>query len=231
VLRFFAWMGGAMFVVSLSYCAYFYVVLLGRPVVSDGPAWPVRDAVVDVALFSVFALHHSLAARTGVKRALARLVPATAERTLYVWISSLLLLAVCALWRPLPGAVYEAEGAVWWLLVGVQGLGVALTWRASAVMDSLELAGIRQALGQAPPSRLRIVGPFRFVRHPIYLGWILMVFGAPTMTMSRLVFAAVSSAYLVSAIPWEERSLVEAFGDPYRAYQRQVRWRLLPGIY
>jgi methanethiol S-methyltransferase len=149
----------------------------------------------------------------------------------YVWVSSLLLLGVCLLWRPLPGVVYAAEGVMKWLLMGVQGLGVLLTWRGAAAVDPLELAGIRQARGEPSGAGLRIVGPFRFVRHPIYLGWILMVFGAPLMTTNRLVFAAVSSAYLISAIPWEEKSLVEAFGDPYRAYQRQVRWRLVPGLY
>ena len=69
------------------------------------------------------------------------------------------------------------------------------------------------------------------VRHPIYLGWILIVFGSPLMTMSRLLFATISSAYLIVAIPWEERSLVEAFGDRYRTYQKQVRWRLLPWLW
>ena len=77
----------------------------------------------------------------------------------------------------------------------------------------------------------KVAGPFGLVRHPIYLGWILIVFGAPLMTMSRLLFAVISSAYLVLAIPWEEASLVEAFGERYRAYQRQVRWRLVPGVW
>jgi protein-S-isoprenylcysteine O-methyltransferase Ste14 len=69
------------------------------------------------------------------------------------------------------------------------------------------------------------------VRHPIYLGWILLVFGAPLMTMSRLVMAVVSSAYLVMAIPWEERSLIESFGDRYREYQRRVTSRLIPYVW
>jgi len=69
------------------------------------------------------------------------------------------------------------------------------------------------------------------VRHPIYLGWMLVVFGAPTMTTNRMLFAAVSSCYLLVAIPWEERSLVAEFGEAYRAYRRQVRWRILPGVW
>jgi protein-S-isoprenylcysteine O-methyltransferase Ste14 len=230
VLRLLAWTGGVLFVLSLSYCAYFYAVPLGRPAPDAGGA-PLRDTAVNVALFTLFALHHSVFARPAVKRALSRVIPARAERTVYIWISSLLLLGVCWLWRDLPGVLYEARAGWRWLLMGAQGLGLLLVWRGAAVMDPLELAGISQAGGDTRPARLRFSGPFRLVRHPIYLGWMLMVFGAPTMTVNRLVFAAVSSAYLVSAIPWEEKSLVAAFGDLYRAYQRQVRWRLLPGIY
>ena len=69
------------------------------------------------------------------------------------------------------------------------------------------------------------------MRHPIYLGWFLIVFGGPDMTWTRLEFAVVSSAYLVLAVPFEERSLVQAFGDTYRAYQRQVRWRIVPWVW
>jgi protein-S-isoprenylcysteine O-methyltransferase Ste14 len=99
------------------------------------------------------------------------------------------------------------------------------------VIDPLELAGIRQATGQVAAASLKIVGPFRVVRHPIYLGWMLLVFATPTMTAGRLVFAVISSLYLILAIPWEESSLVVGHGDRYREYQRQVRWRVLPGVW
>jgi len=78
---------------------------------------------------------------------------------------------------------------------------------------------------------LEVGGPYRYVRHPIYLGWVLLVFAAPTMPMGRLLFAAVSTLYLVVAVPFEERSLVAEFGPAYRDYQRQVRWRLVPGLW
>ena len=77
----------------------------------------------------------------------------------------------------------------------------------------------------------RVVGPYHWVRHPIYLGWLLIVFGVPHMTATRLTFAVISSVYLVVAIPFEERSLVEIFGDEYRRYQQVVRWRLIPGVW
>jgi len=99
------------------------------------------------------------------------------------------------------------------------------------VIDGLQLAGIRQALGNSISERFKVVGPYRLVRHPIYLGWMLMVFAVPDMTWTRFVFAAVSSAYLIVAIPFEERSLVAVFGDEYVEYQRRVRWRVLPGLW
>ena len=224
-----AWLGGVLFVGSLGYFAYFYAVVLGRPALDGAPS--AQAVFWNVSLFMVFALHHSAMARTGAKRWLSGHLPAGAERTTYVWIASLLWLAVCVFWQPLPGVVYTADGPLRWLLHGVQLAGVVLTWRGATVIDPLELAGIRQARGDRRTATFAVVGPFRLVRHPIYLGWILVVFGAPTMTTNRMVFAAVSSCYLLVAIPWEERSLVADFGEAYRAYRRQVRWRILPGVW
>jgi protein-S-isoprenylcysteine O-methyltransferase Ste14 len=121
----------------------------------------------------------------------------------------------------------------WWQLPFwvMQALGAGIIVGAARVMDPLELSGIRQAAGQAATGSLKIVGPFRIVRHPIYFGWMLLVFGTPTMTANRLLFAVISSLYLILAIPWEESSLVEGHGDRYRDYQRLVRWRVIPGIW
>lgn len=224
------WLGGALFAASLGLCVYFYVIVLGTPAQTSIGS-PARAILVNVALFSIFALHHSLFARSGVKRLITRVVPPTYERSVYVWIASLLLIAVCWLWQPLPGVAYDIPGGWRWAWYAAQLVGVGLTWRGAAVVDVLELAGIRQARGNASAAEFRVIGPFRVVRHPIYLGWMLMVFGAPTMTMGRLLFAGVSSLYLVLAIPWEERSLIEVFGDRYRTYQAAVRWRILPGVW
>ncbi len=225
-----SWLGGVLFVAAIAYFLYFYTVELARTA-SGAVGGTIRDTLLNVALFLLFALHHSVLARSGVKDRLSTLLPRRAERTLYVWVASLLLLLLCMLWRPLPGVLYQIEGPLRWALYGCVLLGVLLTWRGAAVLDPLELAGVRQARGDIGAPAFRVVGPFRLVRHPIYLGWLLIMFGAPTMTNSRLLFAAMSSAYLLLAIPWEEQSLVEAFGDPYRAYQRQVRWRIIPGVW
>ena len=224
-----AWAGGAAFVASLLYLGYFYVVTLAT--FHGDPADSARDIAINVALFSAFALHHSLLARSGAKRLISRLTGDRFERSAYVWVASVLAMAMCALWQPLAGLPYAVDG--WWRLPfwAVQILGAAIGVGAVRVIDPLELAGIRQASGQATTGALRIAGPFRLVRHPLYLGWMLVVFGAPLMTANRLLFATISSLYLILAIPWEEWSLVEAHGDQYRAYQRAVRWRVIPGVW
>lgn len=224
------WLGGVLFVASLGAFVVTYGITLGMPAAATaGSPW--AAVLADVALFSVFALHHSVMARTGAKAWLTRRVPRELERSVYVWIASLLFLAVCLLWQPVPGSLWRADERTIWLCRAMQLLGGWLTLRSAGMLDALELAGIRQVIGRPRPVRFWAEGPFGLVRHPIYLGWLLIVFGTPEMTMGRLVFAVTSSAYLVLAIPWEERSLVESFGETYRAYQRQVRWRLIPGVW
>lgn len=204
-----------------------YLFRLGTPAPDTGGA--AADAIANIGLFTIFALHHSIMARTGAKRWITRMVPADLERSLYVWIASLLFLAVCLLWQPLPGVVWQTRGPGVMLYI-VQFFGVALTIAAARVVGVWELAGVKQP-DLTEPVEFRADGPFGLVRHPIYLGWVLMVFATPTMTTSRLLFAVVSTAYLVAAIPLEERLLVENFGDKYRTYQGQMRWRLIPGVW
>jgi methanethiol S-methyltransferase len=226
-----SWIGGVVFVCSLLYYAYFFLVVLGRPV-APGEAHALLPALaVNLLLFGVFAAHHSVMARTGAKQWLARHLPASLERTAYNLVASVMFIAVCVFWWRVPGVVHAQSGALWWALATVQVAGLVLTLGGAAVLDPLDLEGIRQARGERHTPVFRVVGPFRLVRHPIYLGWLLIVFGTPVMTVDRLLWAVISSAYLVVAIPWEERSLIATFGDTYRKYQAQVRWRIVPGLY
>jgi protein-S-isoprenylcysteine O-methyltransferase Ste14 len=224
----FVWIGALLFAVSLASGALVYGIRLGVPAPPSAPLWPA--VAIDIALFSVFALHHSLLARTGVKAWVTRTVPSDLERSLYVWVASLLFMAVCWLWQPLPGVAWTLTGPWSWPMRLLVFTGASMTGRAASAIGVWELAGVRVPSPDRPVE-FKVTGLFGFVRHPIYLAWILMVFGVQPMTYSRLLFAVISSAYLVVAIPWEEASLVEAFGEKYRAYQRQVRSRLLPGIW
>ena len=222
--RVFVWLGGTMFVGSLSFCAWWFLVVLGRRASPAG----VTSWVWDVLLFSAFAAHHSVFARERVKRWVAATIPAELVRSVYVWIASLLLIVVCFTWRPVGGELFDIHGVGAMLLALVQLAGVGLIARAVAAIDPLELAGIRASLGTGA---IQFDGPYRLVRHPLYLGWLMATFGAAHMTGDRFAFALITAAYLFAAVPFEERSLVRSFGDDYARYQRQVRWRIVPFIY
>jgi protein-S-isoprenylcysteine O-methyltransferase Ste14 len=224
------WLGGLVFMLSLGYTAYFFIWVLGDPPPPLPSPLPLA-ATVDAGLFALFAAHHSLCARAAVKRRLHRVIPPRFERSAYVWTASLLLLGTLAAWQLVEGTVYRIEGAGRWLLHACQLAGVYLTFRGAGAIDPLELAGIRQAAQRAVPLPFRTDGPFTLVRHPIYLGWILMTFAVPHMTVNRLLFASITTAYLLLAIPWEETALEATFGDRYRSYRAQVRWRILPGVW
>jgi protein-S-isoprenylcysteine O-methyltransferase Ste14 len=224
--RAFIWLGGAAFVFSLAACTFAFVVTWGQSLPFE-PDWP-EAVTVNVALLVVFAAHHSVFARDRAKVALAGLVPERLLRSVYVWIASLLLIAVVVLWRPVGGELYLASGWIGWLLLAVQLAGLFLIVGSVRVIDALELAGIHR---QAERQGLQVVGPYRLVRHPLYLGWMLIVFGPAHMTGDRLLFAMLTSLYLVVAIPWEERSLQAAFGENYHHYTLRVKWRVIPYVY
>lgn len=221
--RAFVWTGGALFVIALMCCAWWYLFEAGNSIPYTGQ----RAIAIDACLFSVFALHHSVFARETAKRWLDRL-PHELIRPVYVYAASLLFIAVFVAWRPIGGAAYRTSGWPELAFVACQLLGLWLIVLAVSRIDALELAGIRPTTS---PDALQTSGPYRWVRHPLYLGWLLATFGTPHLTGDRLVFAAVSTAYLMLAVPWEERSLVRAFGDRYVHYQRAVRWRMIPFIY
>jgi protein-S-isoprenylcysteine O-methyltransferase Ste14 len=222
----FTWLGALAFFFSLAYFLFSYLTTFGQPVASGGIA---AALTWNVALFTIFALHHSVFARERVRTAIASVLPQPLERSFYVWVASLMFIAVCAVWRPVPGVAWRVEGPLVWGLRAVQAAGVWLTLRSAVVLDIRDLAGLRAAGGGA--IEFRTSGPYGWVRHPIYTGWFLMVFAASPMTMTRLVFAVVSCAYLIVAIPFEERSMVNAAAGAYERYRKQVPWRLVPRIY
>lgn len=231
----FAWLATAVFAASLGFFLYAYLVTFGVTHPSALPdAW--RPALTDISLFTCFALHHSLFARTRLKRVVNALVSPALERSVYTLIASVLFLLVCAFWQPVPGTLYAVPAPWRWVGYGTQAAGLLLTFAGSRALDVLDLSGVRQVLragsgAVAHHHPLKTTGVYSLVRHPLYFGWALFVFGPPDMTLTRFTFAVVSTVYLAIAIPFEERSLVETFGDDYDAYRRQVRWRMMPGLY
>ena len=227
-----ATLGGLTFVASLAYFAVSYTGRFGA--VLDPASGPARvPVIVDAALFTAFALHHSIFARTGVKRAITRLLPRDLERSAYVWIASALFIAVCAWWQAVPGVFWRLDGPARIAAIAAQTLAGAATLVAARQLGVLRLAGVQQvsASDTTEPPTLDDSGLYAVVRHPIYLAWIVLVWATPTMTATRLTFALLSSAYLIAAVPFEERDLRRLFGEAYTRYARRVKWRIIPGVY
>ena len=230
--RLYALAGTAAFVASLGYFAYTYGIRLGAA--DGGPAPLARGLAANACLFAAFAFHHSLLARSPAKRWVERHLPDGLERATYVWIASILFALTCAFWQPLPGDLYRADGLPRTVCFAVQAAGIVLILRGGAVLDLRELCGIRQAAAPQTGSEapeLRVRGPYRRLRHPLYAGLLLALLGTPDMTYGRLTFALLSTAYVVAAIPWEERDMAARFGTRYERYRADVPWRLIPGIY
>lgn len=230
--RAFAVCGGGVFVASLLFFAWQYAVGFDqRPAGSSASA----AVLWNVGLFTVFAAHHSIFARLGIKAWIRRVAPPSLERSIYVWISSLLFIGVCAWWRAVPLDVWRVTGAAAAAVMGAaQAAGGIFAVLSARALDVFTLAGIRQTFetdARSPSMHVIDRGPYGWVRHPIYLGWLAAVWFAPHMTGARLVFATVSCVYLLLAVPFEERDLRRVFGPAYDNYMRKVRWKVIPGVF
>jgi protein-S-isoprenylcysteine O-methyltransferase Ste14 len=223
--------GGLIFAASLLYFAARYAY--GFDESPAAAAGGFSAATFDIILFTLFAMHHSVFARTGLKAAIKRAMAPELERSVYVWTSSVLFIAVCAFWKPIAGVAWNVSGGGAYLLRGLQIAGAVFTVVSARHLDVLDLSGVRQALTlpSSRPVKLDDHGPYAVVRHPIYLGWLFLVWPAPFMNGTRLVFAAISTLYLVAAIPFEERDLHRSFGHAYAQYAAKIRYKLIPGLY
>lgn len=187
---------------------------------------------IDLGLLTLFAVQHSGMARPAFKRWLTRYVPRPAERSTYVLLSSLALFLLFWQWRPLGGVVWAVDGDVARIAVyGVFAVGWLLVLVATFLINHFDLFGLRQVWLefrgiQYAPLKFATPGPYRVVRHPLYVGWLMVFWAAPTMTAAHLLFAAVTTAYILVAIQWEERDL-QTFHPEYASYRRRVRM-LLP---
>lgn len=201
----------------------------GVPKTMDSPAeGSFRAALlIDSLLLALFVLQHSIMARPAFKRIITRYIPEAAERSTYVLASSLALLLLFWQWRPLGGVVWHAEGTVTRaLLHGGYGFGLALVLFSTFLINHFDLFGLRQVWrnfqGQQQ-SKLTFSTPllYRFVRHPLYVGWFMTFWFTPTMTATHLFFAVMTTAYILIAIRFEERDLLAAHPE-YKAYRESV---------
>lgn len=197
--------------------------------IDSGRTAPLGVALlINAGLLAIFAVQHSVMARPWFKRMWTRVIPKEAERSTYVLISSLALILLFWLWQPIGGVVWNVEQpALRMVLYGLFALGFAIVLLSTFLINHFDLFGLRQVylyLRGKEYAQLRFGTPllYRHVRHPLYLGWLLAFWATPTMTIAHLVFAIATTVYIFMAIQFEEKDLLDTFGDDYRRYRENV---------
>jgi protein-S-isoprenylcysteine O-methyltransferase Ste14 len=189
--------------------------------------------LVNAALLGAFAIQHSIMARQWFKRGWSKLVPTPVERSTYVLAASLVLLAVVTFWQPMSGVIWEVETTFWQRVINVLfWIGWLQVLVGTFLIDHFDLFGLKQVWkffrGETyQPPTFGTPGPYRFVRHPIYLGFVIAFWSTPRMTAGHLLFSVLTTAYILLAIQFEERDLVSIHGEQYRVYRSGVSM-LLP---
>jgi methanethiol S-methyltransferase len=182
---------------------------------------------IDAALLGLFAIQHSVMARPAFKRWWTRIIPQEAERSTYTLLSSIALIAMFALWEPLGGVVWNVESPLGQaLLYGGFAFGWLLVLVSTFLINHFDLFGLRQVwlqLLRKPYRPLEFGTPvlYRYVRHPLYVGWFFAFWCTPTMTVTHLVFAVATTAYILIAIQLEERDLIAEHPE-YAQYRERV---------
>jgi protein-S-isoprenylcysteine O-methyltransferase Ste14 len=184
--------------------------------------------LVDVSLLLAFGLQHSVMARSAWKKRWTTLIPPVMERSLYVLVASCILLALFWCWQPITGIIWQFNGpAIRVSVYGVCLAGWGIVVLSTFQIDHFELFGLRQmwqALRDQPPRPVEFKRPFlyRIVRHPMMVGFLLVFWATPTMTVDRLVLALGMTIYILVGISFEERALRRQFGATYEKYQAEV---------
>lgn len=198
---------------------------------------PVAQAVlIDLGLLLLFALQHSVMARPAFKRWWTRFVPEPIERSTYVLLSSAVFVLMYWQWRSIDVTVWQVDSAPARIAVySAAGVGWLIALASTFMIDHFELFGLRQVLHNLLSKPIvekgfRVVLLYRLVRHPLMLGFLIAFWAAPTMTAGHLLFAAANTVYIVIAVRFEERDLVQELGEQYRRYQGRVPM-LLPRVW
>ena len=219
----------AFFLVTFLYAIGFVTGLVVPKTIDSGTVVPVAQALlVNLALLSLFAVQHSVMARPGFKRWWTTLIPHSAERPTYVLLATTALALLLWQWRPIPEIVWRvADPQLAAAFIGLSLVGWLIVLLSTFMISHFELFGLYQVimnlLGRTIPSaQFKTPYLYKFVRHPIYLGFIIAFWATPVMTVGHLLFAAVTTAYILVGIFLEERDLVETFGDEYRRYRARV---------
>jgi protein-S-isoprenylcysteine O-methyltransferase Ste14 len=220
----------ALFLATFLY-AIAFVAGIGVPKhIDNGVSAPFLVALgINLALLSLFAVQHSGMARPAFKRWWTKFVPEPIERSTFVLASSLVLILLFWQWRPLPQLIWNVDGDIArWSLYALSALGWLLLLSSTFLINHFDLFGLRQVWFHAR-KRKAMDEPFvtrafyRIVRHPLMLGFLIAFWATPTMSAGHLLFALVTTGYILVAVKFlEERDLVAQYGDTYREYQRSV---------
>jgi protein-S-isoprenylcysteine O-methyltransferase Ste14 len=218
-----------IFFVTILYAIGFMMGLVVPKNIDTGAQSSVIAAVViNVLLLTLFAVQHSVMARPRFKAWWAQFVPKPIERSTYVLTASLCLLLLFWQWRPIPEIVWQIDDPDAAVMIAMVSLvGWVLVFTSSFIINHFELFGLSQVANhlmdrQAPAPVFRTPLFYKFVRHPIYLGFVIAFWAAPIMTVGHVLFAAVTTAYILIGISLEEHDLIDMFGDQYREYKQRV---------
>lgn len=197
--------------------------------IDSGAVAPLGTSLlIDLLLLGLFAVQHSVMARPAFKRWWTRIVPASIERSTYVLLASLILLLLYWQWRPLPYTIWQVEHPLAaGILSGISGLGWLLVLFSTFLLNHFDLFGLRQVflrLRGQEPAELGFRTPFlyKLIRHPLMLGFLVAFWFTPHMTLGHLLFAGMTSAYILIAVQLEEHDLVQHFGEQYREYRKRT---------
>ncbi len=218
-----------VFFPTILYAIGFVTGLVVPKTIDTGTVVPIAKALsVDLMLMSLFAIQHSLMARKQFKQWWTQFVPKSIERSTYVLLASLTLVLLFHQWRPIPTVVWKiADPQLAMAVLVLSFVGWVMVFTSTFLINHFELFGLHQVANNLvglPMPQLRFRTPlyYKFVRHPIYLGFVIAFWAAPTMTLGHLLFAGVTTAYILVGIQLEERDLVDFFGDEYRRYRDRV---------